>query len=652
MGQSWPKGDEDRLTEVGHAWNHAARQLIAVHHAMTPATQGILDSIGGQVATEYEQFTRQLTTLLPNLAQSADGLSELAHDTAVQLEYAKYMLLVQLIWLAWALTELALFGVPEAGAALVTGVAAVCRQILATLLRSIVTGAAFMVGADVAIQTIQFLKGDRTHWDLANTLQALEGGAIGGAFGGVLIEAGRLLAPKIAHTLLGQLTTGATTGLATTLTTDAINGGDLSTDAGLAAASGAISGLHGGRTPKNTHHDTHTTPHTNLPTPIELDNLTRDFTPPLETATPEQTRNGQWLRGQWDTGNRHDAERNGAAPELNRVYGEWSRDNGGLPIGLRERVLRQVASDLRVSPVEGTSAAGQPTAIRRSLDRQAAVEGVVERVQHRFDAGFTSWAHQLSSPQGESADAFSPHTPTSSAAGEHLVTGAGAAVRVHRTAWEAVDAQVRAEIQRLPAKAFDGPSERLLRQADLVLERSAPGLHRLLDQAVQDDVRHSQALYAYERSAPAPGHGVGHEGVLSPTGRDLLRQEWQARISADHQEIFGPLTATGRHAGAHDTVAGSDGPGSRHDGAAHPTGPNPAAPAPADQRSGAPEPARTGALWQERVQQRLAELPDRVGLQLAKESAVRHAVLTVQDATRGSWRGALDGLGPDFARTF
>lgn len=71
------------------------------------------------------------------------------------------------------------------------------------------------VGLDVAVQTIQFLKGDRTEWSTDNTVSAVVSGAIGGAVGGVFFGAGGVLAPKFAHALLGKVVLGAATGVAT-----------------------------------------------------------------------------------------------------------------------------------------------------------------------------------------------------------------------------------------------------------------------------------------------------------------------------------------------------------------------------------------------------------------------------------------------------
>ncbi|SEO99325.1 hypothetical protein SAMN05216267_10661, partial [Actinacidiphila rubida] len=309
VGQSWPKGDEDKMQVLAQAWYQSAQHLEKLTDEIDPATTGVLDSLGGPVADQFADFTRQMRTVLPNVAQSANGIGDLSRNAAVQLEYTKYSLLIQLIFLAYALWELASVGLPELDGLVIAAVRTVCWKILQSLARNVVIGTAFMLGTDVAVQVIQFLKGDRTSWSWDNTLQAVEGGAVGGAFAGIFTEAAKFVPPKFGNALGRQLAVGGATGIATTFTMDAINGnlGDALTN-GLAATSGAIGGLYGGRRGGGPHDEPHLTdtdfklpdlPDLNTPGPDNADGI---FTTPLP-LDPTQTGNGTWARTQWQQQN-------------------------------------------------------------------------------------------------------------------------------------------------------------------------------------------------------------------------------------------------------------------------------------------------------------------------------------------------------------
>ncbi|MCY0960247.1 hypothetical protein [Streptomyces sp. H27-H5] len=214
VGQSWPKGNEDGLHALGQAWHEAAQELKGISEQVGASGNGVLESVGGQVADEFRSFVTQLESSIPEMAQSAGQLGKLGRHTAVQVEYSKYMILGQLVLLAAQIAQWAFFA-PEVIPLAVTGARIAVKMILRRLLISVATGVAMNVGLDVAVQTIQFLKGDRTEWSTDNTVSAVVSGAIGGAVGGVFFGAGGVLAPKFAHALLGKVVLGAATGVAT-----------------------------------------------------------------------------------------------------------------------------------------------------------------------------------------------------------------------------------------------------------------------------------------------------------------------------------------------------------------------------------------------------------------------------------------------------
>ncbi|WP_329550691.1 WXG100-like domain-containing protein [Streptomyces sp. NBC_00696] len=272
VGQAWPKGDEDNLHALGQAWNDAAQELKGISGQIGASGNGVLESVGGQVADEFQAFVTQLESSLPEMAESANQLGKLGKHTAVQVEYSKYMIIGQLILLAAQIAEWIFFA-PEVIPLAITAARVAVKMILRRLLISVATGVAMNVGLDVAVQTIQFLKGDRTEWSTDNTVSAVVSGAIGGAMGGLFFGVGSVLAPKFAHSLLGKGLLGAATGIGTSGIMYGIyhSGED---EFGTSISAGALGALGGGGKRRfGGKGDTVTVDpvHVNLPTALEVD---------------------------------------------------------------------------------------------------------------------------------------------------------------------------------------------------------------------------------------------------------------------------------------------------------------------------------------------------------------------------------------------
>lgn len=245
VGQSWPKGDEDRLRKLGSAWDDAAQELRGISEGMGSSANGVLESIGGQVAEEFRAFVTQLESALPEMAESSKQLGKLGRHTGVQIEYSKYMILGQLVLLAGQIAQWAFFA-PEVLPAAITSARAAVKKILRRLLISVAAGVALNLGLDAAVQTVQLLKGDRTQWSVDNTVSAAVSGAIGGAVGGVFFGIGGVVVPRFANSLVGKGVFGAATGVTTAgIMLGAFGGEELLGASVLAGAVGAIGG--GGR---------------------------------------------------------------------------------------------------------------------------------------------------------------------------------------------------------------------------------------------------------------------------------------------------------------------------------------------------------------------------------------------------------------------
>ena len=109
VGENWPQGDEDKLRELSEAWQEAAQELLAISREVGPSVSGVLQSMAGPVAGQFREFIETFLRHLPQTAKSAQQLARLAETTAVELQYAKYMILVQLAWMAFEISQFALY---------------------------------------------------------------------------------------------------------------------------------------------------------------------------------------------------------------------------------------------------------------------------------------------------------------------------------------------------------------------------------------------------------------------------------------------------------------------------------------------------------------------------------------------------------------
>ncbi|MGW1029009.1 WXG100-like domain-containing protein, partial [Streptomyces sp. NPDC002577] len=283
VGQDFPTGNEDRLAQLGAVWNTTAQEINQLIGELNPATAATFESLAGAPADQFGQFVNQLSQTLPAMAMSAAQLGEMAENIALEIEYAKYMIILQLAWMA---AEIAYLSATLFGAAGIPAVVAAGRFAIQIILRelfiAVVSSIVMQVGMDVAVQVIQFLKGDRTHWDLSLTKGAAEMGALGGALGGGLGQIMRHLAPGFSKSFLGNVSHGALTGLTTTGASNLIFGTDQ--DLGLGTAAGGLGGAisHG-----------HTLRGGGSPEHVEVPKLDASFSPEmLQHAIPGEGRPG------------------------------------------------------------------------------------------------------------------------------------------------------------------------------------------------------------------------------------------------------------------------------------------------------------------------------------------------------------------------
>ncbi|MEU9974992.1 hypothetical protein [Streptomyces sp. NPDC051014] len=246
VGSEWPKGSETGLWQLQEAWGEGARHLHSLAGELGAAGGGVLDSVDGRIAEEFRDFVGDMERLVPGLADSAGQMRDLSGRTALQVEYAKAMIITQAIITFLQVLHFLLFGLPEAASLALTGGRIAVREVLQHLLVSVGTGIALGEVSDIAVQVGQFLAGHRHQWDTDATVSAVESGAIGGAVGGITFGVARQVKPRFAEALLGKLALSAVSGGVTEGITYGI-WGDETSAFGTAITSGFLGGLEGGR---------------------------------------------------------------------------------------------------------------------------------------------------------------------------------------------------------------------------------------------------------------------------------------------------------------------------------------------------------------------------------------------------------------------
>lgn len=203
-GMQWPQADEDKLRAAGDDYLIVSNDMPKLEEYLVELANACRAQFDGQAAQAFVQTIDQLTgrssdtDSLAAVSKQAADLAKTAHDTANQVEYAKWMTIAQLIQLlaeiAWAVAWAPFTGGASLGEIVAERLIAegIIRKIFAWLLdkiamhtfMSIVGG----VGLDAIIQMVQIAEGHKSwsDWDTKSTLQALEFGALNGLIGGPL----------------------------------------------------------------------------------------------------------------------------------------------------------------------------------------------------------------------------------------------------------------------------------------------------------------------------------------------------------------------------------------------------------------------------------------------------------------------------------
>src|SRR4051812_33704839 len=212
-GMEWPQANEDDLRTAGDDYQTIADDIPKLKEYIVEIVNICLDRFEGEAADAFVASMRELvgqtggTDYLGEAAKQAGELAGVAHDTANQVEYTKWMVIGQLImlvaeilfdifWAPFTFGE-SLLNITWEWALVREAIQIIFKWLLKSIAMHTFTGVAQSLLLDGVIQGVQFAQGHRHQWDGKATLQAFEFGLITGLVSGPLDLAGMGLGKMI-----------------------------------------------------------------------------------------------------------------------------------------------------------------------------------------------------------------------------------------------------------------------------------------------------------------------------------------------------------------------------------------------------------------------------------------------------------------------
>ncbi|MEV8633393.1 hypothetical protein AB0395_17200 [Streptosporangium sp. NPDC051023] len=216
VGMDWPEGDEEGCFRLADAYREVAAAittLIEDGHVSCLDARECMDGAASDAFGEYwKTFTTVDPLVLPRLKQACEKAGDQLNTIGLEIEYAKYMILLSLFLLAAQILYFLRMAVPSGGRSLAL-VPMACRltqmtvrQIAMRLLRNIALFSGVMGGMDVLIQSVQMVGGRREDWDWTKTGTSLAGGALAGlTFTGFAAAIGKLGGARITSEMVERV---------------------------------------------------------------------------------------------------------------------------------------------------------------------------------------------------------------------------------------------------------------------------------------------------------------------------------------------------------------------------------------------------------------------------------------------------------------
>ncbi|GAB3141980.1 hypothetical protein GCM10027290_15590 [Micromonospora sonneratiae] len=186
------------MRSLAEVWAGLGEDLAPLEEQFRSVVAGLENAGQGPALAAAREFVLRISggadSVLPKLREAIREVSEGARKVALEIEYAKLMIIFMAAWLLATLMKLVWVAVLTGGAVSPVTAAAplftisreVVKRLLKRLALAVVHGAAFMVGLDVAVQLWQVVVlGTREikEWDLKKTGFMAGLGGLGGAIG-------------------------------------------------------------------------------------------------------------------------------------------------------------------------------------------------------------------------------------------------------------------------------------------------------------------------------------------------------------------------------------------------------------------------------------------------------------------------------------
>ncbi|QVJ01482.1 hypothetical protein KGD82_26375 [Nocardiopsis eucommiae] len=219
-GSEWPTADETRLWELAQVYGTTADQLeVELPQLVIRIKNKVRENFDATAADFFDQsvdeFTAGQNNYLGEGTKVARGLQEYVHNAGTQVQYAKWMIIGQLVQLAleiaWAIAMApytfgaSLAKIPIFQAIARTVIGRVMFRLLSTLLQQMAISQFFALTLDALIQRIQIDQGNRDGWDHKLTEDAAKGAMLDGLFGTAAVFGGSALSGQF-NKLLGNTT--------------------------------------------------------------------------------------------------------------------------------------------------------------------------------------------------------------------------------------------------------------------------------------------------------------------------------------------------------------------------------------------------------------------------------------------------------------
>src|SRR5215213_7456497 len=107
-GEHWPEAKEVQLGEVGAAWTTFGQELGGVESDMAHGSASVLQGWQGQGADSFEHTMLQMMAAGPvrQLVEGSNQMSTFTSKSAQDVYYTKYMIIGQLIILAFMIAQM------------------------------------------------------------------------------------------------------------------------------------------------------------------------------------------------------------------------------------------------------------------------------------------------------------------------------------------------------------------------------------------------------------------------------------------------------------------------------------------------------------------------------------------------------------------